>query len=54
MLPLPKDLHPVVREVFKKTVERKTGPIDVNLAELALEIRIFIDEPDLEAISTLE
>jgi hypothetical protein len=54
MLPLPENLHPVMRKVFKKTVQRKTGSVDVNFAELAIEIRIFINEPDLEAISALE
>lgn len=51
MLPLAKDLHPVVRKVFKKTIERKTGTVDVDFAKLAIEIRIFVDEPDLQPIS---
>jgi hypothetical protein len=54
MLPLSKNLHPVMREVFKKTVQRKTGTVDVNFAELAVKIRVFIDQPDFQPIRTLQ
>jgi hypothetical protein len=43
-----------MREVFKKTVQRKTGTVDVNFAELAVKIRVFIDQPDFQPIRTLQ
>lgn len=34
-------------EMVEKAIERKAGPVDVNLVQLAIEIGIFVDEPDL-------
>jgi hypothetical protein len=41
-------------KVLKKAIQGKARPIDVNLAKLAIEIRILIDEPDLQPISAPE
>ena len=47
---LPEYLHTVVGKVLKKTVEREPRPVDVDVAQLSVEIFVFIDEADLHAI----
>jgi hypothetical protein len=43
-----------MRKMLEKAIQGKTRPVDVNLAQLAIEIRVFVDEPDLETISASE
>lgn len=50
MLALTKNLQAVVCEMFEKTVECEARPVYVDLAQLAIEIGVFIDEADLQAI----
>lgn len=54
MLPLTKNLNAVVREVFEKTIERKPRTINVDLAQLTIEIGVRIDKPDLQPIRALQ
>ena len=44
MFALPEDLHAIMREVLKKPVEGKPRSVDVNLAKLAIEIGVFVNQ----------
>lgn len=44
MLTLPEDLHAVVGKVFEKSIECKPRAVDVDLAQLSVEIGVFVDE----------
>ena len=50
MLPLPEHLHTVMRKMLEETIERKPGSIDVNLAQLAVEIGVFVDKTNLQPV----
>lgn len=50
MFALTKNLQAIVCEMLEKTVECEARPVDVDLAQLAIEIGVFIDEADLQAI----
>jgi len=39
-----------MRKVLEKTVKREPRPVDVDVAQLTVEICVFVDEADLQAI----
>ncbi len=44
MLTLPEYLHAVVSKVLEKSIQRKAWPVDVDFAQFAIEIGVFVDE----------
>ena len=50
MLTLPEHLHTIMRKVLEKTVKREPRPVDVDVTQLTVEICVFVDEADLQAI----
>lgn len=54
MLALAKNLNAIVSEMIEKAIERKAGPVDVDFVQLAIEIGVFVDEPDLQPIRALQ
>lgn len=50
MLTLPEHLHAVMRKMLEETIERKPGSVYINLAQLPVEIGIFVDETNLQPV----
>ena len=50
MFALPEHLHAVMRKVFEKAVESKPRAVDVDIAQLAVEVCVCVDKADLQTI----
>jgi hypothetical protein len=51
MFALAEDLHAVVGKVLKKSVERKARAVNVDIAQFAVEIGVFVDQLQTQPVS---
>ena len=54
MFTLPEHLHAVMRKVLEKAVESKSRPVDVDIAQLAVEVCVCVDKADLQTIRVFQ
>lgn len=39
-----------MRKMLEETIERKPGTVDINFAQLAVEIGVFVDKTNLQPV----